>query len=115
MNESIFVYDYYLIRKKKWISASKRPIVTVTGSRKRTIVFGCLSIDGKQLFKQYEEFNSNTFLDYLKQLQKRVGKFVIFVDRATPYRLKSQESYTLKIGILSDWSTFLLGLQNLMQ
>lgn len=51
--------------------------------------FGCLSIDGKkQLFKQYEEFHSNTFLDYLKQVQKRFGKFVIFVDRATPHRSK---------------------------
>ena len=51
-DESIFVYDY-VIRRKKWISKYKRPIITVTGSRKRTIVFGCLSLDGKQLFKQY--------------------------------------------------------------
>ena len=43
-DESIFVYDY-VIRRKKWISAEKRPIVTVTGSRKRTIVFGCLSLE----------------------------------------------------------------------
>ena len=47
-DESIFVYDY-VIRRKKWISISsdKRPIVTVTGSRKKTIVFGCLSLEGK--------------------------------------------------------------------
>jgi hypothetical protein len=43
-DESIFVYDY-VIRRKKWISKNKRPIVTVTGSRKKTIVFGCLSLD----------------------------------------------------------------------
>ena len=36
-DESIFVYDY-VVKRKKWISADKRPIVTVTGSRKRTIV-----------------------------------------------------------------------------
>ena len=41
-DESIFIYDY-LIRRKKWISVGKRPVVTVTGSRKKTIVFGCLS------------------------------------------------------------------------
>ena len=74
-----------MIRRKKWISSDKRTIVTVTGSRKRTIVFGCLSLDGKQLFKQYDEFNSKTFVDYLKQVQKRFGKFIIFVDRATPH------------------------------
>jgi hypothetical protein len=83
-DESIFVYDY-VIRRKKWISKYKRPIITVTGSRKRTIVFGCLSLDGKQLFKQYDKFNSNTFVDYLKQVHKRFGKIVIFVDRATPH------------------------------
>jgi transposase len=86
-DESIFVYDY-LIKRKKWISAGKRPIVTVTvtGSRKRTIVFGCLSLDSnKQLFKQYDKFNSNTFVDYLKQVQKRFGKCIMFVDRATPH------------------------------
>ena len=44
-----------------------------------------VSIDNKQLFKQYNEFNSITFVDCLKQVQKRFGKFVIFVDRATPH------------------------------
>jgi transposase len=81
----MFVYDY-VIRRKKWISADKRPIVTVTGSRKRTIVFGCLSTDGGQLFRQYDKFNSSKFVDYLKQVKKRfVGKIVIFVDRAKPH------------------------------
>ena len=65
-DESIFVYDY-LIRRKKCISAGKRPIVTVTGSRKKTIVFGSLSFDGKQLVKHYDKFNSNTFVDYLNK------------------------------------------------
>ena len=83
-DESIFVYDY-VVKRKKWISADKRPIVTVTGSRKKTIVFGCLSLDGKQLFRQYDKFDSNTFVDYLKQIQKRFGKYIIFVDRATPH------------------------------
>jgi transposase len=73
------------VKRKKWISKGKRPIVTVTGCRKRTIVFGCISLDGKQLFKQYDKFNSKTFVDYLNQIKKRFGKFVIFVDRATPH------------------------------
>ena len=80
-DESIFVYDY-VVKRKKWISAGKRPIVTVTtASCKRTIVFGCLSLAGKQLFKQYDKFDSKTFVDYLKHVQKRFGKIVIFVDR----------------------------------
>ena len=83
-DESIFVYDY-VVRRKKWIIVDKRPIVTVTGSHKKTIVFGSLSLEGKQLFKQYDKFNSKTFVDYLKQVQKRFGKIIIFVDRATPH------------------------------
>ena len=69
------MYDY-VVRRKKWISLGKRPIVTVTISRKRTIVFGSLSFDGKQLFKQYDKFNSNTFIEYLKQIQKRFDKII---------------------------------------
>ena len=70
------------------ISPGKRPVVTVTGgSRKKTIVFGCLSLDGKQ-FTQYDEFNSDTFIDYLNQIKKRFGKCIVFVDRATPHGSK---------------------------
>lgn len=83
-DESIFVYDY-VIRRKKWICAGKRLVVTVTGCKKRTVVFGSLSIDRKQLFAQYDTFNSSTFVDYLKQVQKRFGKCIVFVDRATPH------------------------------
>ena len=83
-DESIFVYDY-VVRRKKWIIVDKRPIVTVTGSHKKTIVFGSLSLEGKQLFKQYDKFNSDTFVDYLKQIHKKFGKCIIFVDRATSH------------------------------
>jgi hypothetical protein len=106
------------VKRKKWISTDKRPIVTVTGSRKRTVVFGSLSFDGKkQLFKQYDKFDSDTFVDYLKQIQKRFGNYIIFVDRATPHcsKIKLQKDFSLKIKILSDWNIFQLVLQNLMQ
>jgi hypothetical protein len=78
-----------MIRRKKWISSNKRPIVTVTGSRRKTIVFDSLSKVSKQLFKQYDKFNSITFVDYLKQIQKkRFGKCIVFVDRARPHCFK---------------------------
>jgi DDE superfamily endonuclease len=67
--------------------------VTVTGSRKRTIVFGSLSLEGKQLFKQYDKFNSTTYVDYLKYIQKRFGKCIVFVDRATPHCSKITGKY----------------------
>ncbi|MFB5601027.1 MAG: transposase [Nitrososphaeraceae archaeon] len=80
--------------RRKWIFADKKPIVTInTGCRKKTIAFGCLSIEGKQLFLQYDNFNSITFVDYLKQIQKQYGKSIVFVDRATPHCYKITKQY----------------------
>ena len=46
-------------------------------------------LQGKQLFKQYDKFNSNTFVDYLKYIQKRFGKCIVFADRARPHCSKT--------------------------
>ena len=39
-------------------------------------------MEGKQLFRQYDIFNQNTFLDYLKQIKKSLGKVILVTDRA---------------------------------
>ena len=66
-----------------WLPKGIRPVVTVTGSHQRTCVFGTLTADKRQLFWQYNMFNQDTFLDYLKQVKKRLGKKVVmFTDRA---------------------------------
>jgi transposase len=85
-DESIFIHNLYI--KRKWISGEKRPIVTIPGSHNKTIVFGVLSNDGKQLFRQYNRFDSLSFIRYLEQLRKKFKKFVIFVDRAAQHRFK---------------------------
>jgi hypothetical protein len=79
----VFVHD--LCIKRKWILREKRPVVTVTGSRSKTIIFGVLSSDDhKQLFRQYDRFDSQSFIRYLEEMKKKFKKFVIFADRATP-------------------------------
>jgi len=81
-DESIFVHDV-TIKRKLWLPKGIRPVVTVTGSHQRTCVFGTLTLDRRQLFRQYNMFNQYTFLDYLKQVKKRLGKKVVmFTDRA---------------------------------
>ncbi len=91
-DESIFVHDSHV--RRKWIVREKRPIVTVTGSHSKTIIFGVLSNDGKQLFRQqYEGFNSHSFIRYLEEVRKKFKKFVIFIDRATPHRSKVVQEY----------------------
>ena len=61
-------------------------MVTVTGSHSKTIAFGGLSLDGKQLFRQCERFDRHSFIVYLEDVKKRFKKFNIFVDRATQQR-----------------------------
>jgi transposase len=91
-DESIFVYDV-ITRRKLWLPKGIRPIVTVTGSHQRTCVFGTLTLKGKQLFRQYDKFNQDTFLDYLKQIKKRLGKVILFTDRARQHQSKKVKEY----------------------
>jgi transposase len=65
-----------------WTADRIRPIVTMTGSHQKTSVFGTLSMNGRQLFRQYDFFNQYTFLHYLIQVQKKFGKLILFIDRA---------------------------------
>ena len=82
-----------LARRKLWLPIGIRPIVTSTGSHQRTCVFGTLTMKGRQLFRQYDEFNQHTFLDYLKQVRKGLGKVVMFTDGARPHRSKKVMEY----------------------
>jgi len=67
------------------------------------------------IIQQYDEFDSESFIDYLKQIQKRFGKCIIFVDRARPHRSKITRKY---LDVNKDTirvKYFPLDLQNLMQ
>ncbi len=61
-----------MTKRRRWILKEKRPIVTVTGSHSKTIVYGVLSLDDKQLFKQYDRFDSHSFMTYLDEVKKEV-------------------------------------------
>ncbi len=92
-DESIFIHDYMLSRKRKWIIKEKRSIVNVTGSHSKTIVYDVLSLDGKQLFRQYDRFDSHSFMFYLDEVRKKFKKFIMFVDRASQHRSKKVQEY----------------------
>ena len=72
-----------------WIREDMRPVAHVTGSHAHSTVFGALSIDGRQLFRQYDNFDEDTFLDYLKKLHAKFPKCYLFLDKAPPhYKLR---------------------------
>ena len=91
-DESIFVHDV-IVRRKLWLPKGVRPVATMTGSHQRTCVFGTLTMEGKQLFRQYDVFNQHSFLDYLKQVRKGLGKVIMFADRARQHRSKKVLEY----------------------
>ena len=94
MDESIFIYD--AIVKKVWALKGSKPIIKITGSHKKSFVFGSLFLDKKQLFRQYDKMNSKTFLQYLKCLKRTYGKFVLFYDGAPWHKAKEIEVFFKK-------------------
>jgi hypothetical protein len=96
-DESMFLHDV-IFRRKLWLPKGIRPVVTTTGSHQRTCVFGTLTLKGKQLFRQYDKFNQqDTFLDYLKQVKKRLGKKVVMCTyRARPHQSNKVKEYLEK-------------------
>ena len=72
LDESFFFYDSLV--RRVWIDEKKRPIVRITGSHKHSCIFGAISLDGRQLFRQYDKFNGDTFLDYLKTNSYQISK-----------------------------------------
>lgn len=54
----------------------------MTGSHQRTILFGALSLDGRQLFRQYASFNEDTTLNFLVRIHRKFRKLYLFLDRA---------------------------------
>ncbi len=69
---------------------NKRPIVRITGSHKHSCIFGAISIEGKQLFRQYDVFNGDAFLDFIKKIHVKFPKCYLFMDKVSS-RYKSRK------------------------
>ncbi|MER5176183.1 MAG: transposase [Candidatus Nitrosocosmicus sp.] len=103
LDESFFSYDSLV--RRVCIEEKKRPIVKVTGSHKHSCIFGAISMDGKkykqqqqqqqqQLFRQYDRFNGETFLNFLKKIHTKFPKCYLFMDKTSPhYKSKKVRKY----------------------
>jgi len=92
LDESFVFYDYLV--RRVWIDANKRPVIRITGSHDCSCLFGAISMDGKQLFRQYDKFNTQTFLDFLKVIHCKFLKCYLFMDKASPhYKAKRVKDY----------------------
>ncbi len=91
LDESFFIYDSLV--RRVWIEEDSRPVVTVTGSHQHSCLFGALSLDGRQLFRQYDTFNGETFFDYLKLVHRKFGGCFVFLDKAVQHQTEEVLSY----------------------
>ena len=84
LDESFFFYDSLV--RRVWIEENKRPIVRITGSHQYSCIFGAVSMEGKkQLFRHYNKFNGETFLNFLKKIHIKFPKCYLFMDKASPH------------------------------
>ena len=83
LDESFFFYDSLV--RRVWIDKEKRPVVSITGSHEYSCLFGVISMDHRQLFRQYDKFNTETFLDFLKKIHHKFPKCYLFMDKAPPH------------------------------
>lgn len=83
LDESFFFYDSLV--RRVWMLVNARPVVTVTGSHRHSCVFGALSLDGRQLFRQYHNFDEDTFYEYLKRIHYKYPRCFLFLDKAPPH------------------------------
>jgi len=89
LDESFFFCDSLV--RRVWIDERKRPVVRVTGSHKHSCIFGALSLEGKQLFRQYERFNGDAFLEFLKTIHNKFPKCYLFMDKAVSPHYRSRK------------------------
>jgi hypothetical protein len=88
LDESFFFYDSLV--RRVWVDAKKRPVVRIIGSHEIFCLFGAVSMDQKQLFRQYAKFNTETFLDFLKIIHSKFPRLYLFMDKASITSLQIQ-------------------------
>ncbi len=95
-DESFFFYDSLV--RRVWINEDKRPIIRVTGSHQLSCIFGALSMEGKQVFRQYNVFNGDTFLEYIKKIHAKFPMCYLFMDKASQHYKSKKVLKYLRLG-----------------
>ena len=89
LDESFFFCDSLV--RRVWIEENKRPVVRVTGSHKHSCLYGAINMEGKQLFRQYDRFNGDTFLDFLRIIHHKFPRCHVFMDKAVSPHYRSRK------------------------
>jgi hypothetical protein len=101
LDESFFFYDSLV--RRVWIDAKKRPVARIIGSHEISCLFGAVSMDQKQLFRQYAKFNTQTFLDFLKIIHSKFPKGYLQSFPKVIYSWTKHHHITNPDGSKSTW------------
>lgn len=88
------IYDSVV--RAVWAKKGSKPTILTTDSHARTCIFGALSMDGRQLFRQYPNVDGENPLKFLKEMKRRFGLFLLFLDKSTPHRKDEDVKMWLK-------------------
>lgn len=96
-DESIFIADAKPGRV--YTPPGIRATCYVSGAHDRTIVYGALGLQGEQLFRQYEKFNAECFVQFLENIKAEIGNALLIVDRAPQHRAHIVQEKLKELGI----------------
>ena len=81
-DEAFFIHDA-AASHKYWSPVGSPVTVPYTGSHRKIAVYGSVARDGKQFFRTYARFDSETFAKYLKDLQGHFGRVAVITESLT--------------------------------
>ena len=61
-------------------------MVRRASSKDKTIVYGAISDKGRSIMRQYQKFNSDTVIEFLKVVMRGRGKVAIIMDNAPQHK-----------------------------
>jgi hypothetical protein len=59
------------------VDKKRNRAITMRGSHQKTGVFGALTYDVRQMFRQYDKSDQHAFLDYLKCFKEEFGEILL--------------------------------------
>ena len=87
---------YDSVVRAVWAKKGSKPTILTTGSHARTCIFGALSRDRRQLFRQYQRVNGRNFRKFLKEMKRKFKRFALFLDKSVPHRRDKEVRMWLK-------------------
>ena len=75
-------------RKRGYTRKKIRALYTYTGSHSKTIVFGLITADDRNMFRQHDEFGMHAFAKFIRAAVRKFGKICLILDKAPQHRAK---------------------------